>query len=634
MIECKKCNAQFEDDNNFCPECGEPVAASTETVEESAVEDTKEKSAGSKKSKPVIMGIAAVLALVVVVVIIAAIFSGSKRTSMILYKKDNQLCFTYAKKIKPFEVTDELYGGESKSGTPSFVITNNATKIFYSEEISGGSYDLYYRSLKKAKKEGEKIASDVDSFEVTPNGKTVYFISGSSLYSHNLKDKTKIDEDVTRFYMTEDGKKLLYLVKVETTDEDGKTTSSTDLYYKKNAKKDGEKLSSAASSVKYTDDFSVIAFLKDGDTLYYSAKGKEAKKVASDVDYYYVLDNGDFVYEIVEEKTAKYSDIIKDTLKDEERPSSSDDGYANWQAREVIRRRVLQEDTEEKFEYSISKLCYFDGKKETVLTESLSDIVTGNTEENVFVYTAYESYSLPTVDITKFTDELDINSVYEIEDYIQELMETDVKLYAAQGKKSFELLSELEKVSDYAINAKADKFYFIEDEDLYEMKLKNGKAGKKDKIASDVASVACLPDSDDIIYIADYNEEKSYGDLYMNKKKVDTDVYCPYGSFSYFDVYEDTILYMVDYNAEKGEGQLKYFNGKKAIKVADDVKGGKSMFLPNGEIVYIGDWNTEKSYGTLFFSKNGKKSKKVSDDVQAVYGYYYSESDKIASYNN
>ncbi|MBE5963960.1 MAG: zinc ribbon domain-containing protein [Lachnospira sp.] len=634
MIECKNCKAELEDDAKFCPECGNVVETEAASAEAAPVEATvaEQSEEAPKKSngvpKKAIFGIAAAAAVVVLIVIIAAIFSGTKKTSMLIYQKDNQLNFTYASKVKPFEVTEDMLAEEIASATPSFVITNNAKTIFFSEETNGVSYDLYYRNLKKPKKEATKLASDVTAFEVSANGKTVYFTSGGNLYSHNLKDKTKVDEDVTSFWITEDAKQVLY--KVFEASEDG---GESYLYYKK-GKKEAKKLASGISDVSFSEDFKYITYLKE-DALYTIKKFKDPVKVASEVGSYYLCEDNSIFFVKEEDKSIKYSELINDNMKeaDETTPSYGSEDYYNHRTRNRVRNLLSQEGEDApKFEYSVKTLYFYDGKKETAVAEGLDYIRTGSLEENILFYSVNKVSEPKKVDISVFTQEI---GGYEsnVKYYFEDQLESDKEYYFAFEKKAVKFEVEDEDFGDYALNHDASVFYYVEDETLYSMKVKSNKLGKKSKYDSDVYSVMCPADSESVVYFKDYNEEKKYADLYIDKKKVDSDVYCPYGSFSYVDVLDKKIAYLVDYNDEKQYGQLKYFNGRKASKIADDVYYTYIVMLPDGKVAYLADYNKEKGYGTLFLS-NGKKSTKVADDVQRVFPYYYSESNKIASYNN
>ena len=113
-------------------------------------------------------------------------------------------------------------------------------------------------------------------------------------------------------------------------------------------------------------------------------------------------------------------------------------------------------------------------------------------------------------------------------------------------------------------------------------------------------------------------DEDGHGTLFVNGKKIDTDVYDVEG------YYNGKLYYSTDY--DDGEYSLKVSNCKKQGKlIADDVSNVQYI---NQQVYFITDFDDEDENGTLNIV-NGNKFKVVSEDVYQIYEPMLVDEDKM-----
>ncbi|MBQ4066172.1 MAG: hypothetical protein IJD22_00885, partial [Clostridia bacterium] len=140
--------------------------------------------------------------------------------------------------------------------------------------------------------------------------------------------------------------------------------------------------------------------------------------------------------------------------------------------------------------------------------------------------------------------------------------------------------------------------------------------GKAELVDEDVytGSVYFIGDSK-LLYFKDVEDYE--GDLYINGKNIDSDVYVYYSMIRYTD---DTVYYVTDYDDEDGCGTLKMTTGKKGVKLYDDVHS--FSLLPDGTVVFLYDYSDKHFTGELYYC-SGKKAKKIDEDVSCIVSYSY-----------
>ncbi len=662
---CAACGGKIEapeekTDDVIAPEKREPAAEEVPASEPVAAQPEKVE---KKKKKFLIPAIAAV-AVIAIVLVIIALSGGSSAPEGALYLADEELFFTDFGKNGGVQYTDKLndtdydIDDEGASAMDLTLLSMDGKRLFYPDRVDNDGFSLYYKKFGKLDSEGVRIDSNLDSTEyyISENGNLVSYIKDGKLCLYNIKkeDKQKIDSDVSWFCMSEDGKTFLYQ------DYEG------DLF---RYNKEKDKVDSEVGSVWYiSEDFETLIYTKE-DNLYLSVEGKDKKKIDSDVSYVINAYSEDEIYYVKEDLVeAKLSAFVKDDLKEDDAkmtepvvptrptyPESPDypnyweydsdeeydaaydayrvayeayeaeydkyqddmdaywddmddyyDAYNVWE--EKLDRDSLREELEENtVEYTIYKLCYYNGKENAVVCEDMTE------------YDYQISYDSPVILYSQNVREegsaqyklSEIYSIYSLESSIQDSSDASESVkYLAKKAKAVELDVSEEATSFYfSLDAKT-LYYFDEVDDegygeLVSIDISKDKPGKSKPVDDDVYYYGARFIAEDVhVY---YKED---GEVYMNGEKVDweTERY-----YEVWDADNKALYYMCDY--EDGEGTLKMYKKGKSITVSDDVNS--FILTPNGDLLYIYDWDDDDYRGELMLW-NGKKSKAVATEVSAV----------------
>lgn len=646
MITCPKCQKQLEDGTKFCDSCGEPIvetifcpncgnstsaenafcqvcgaSLAAEPVAEPMAEPAPAYTAPApaKSSKKLLVIGAAAAAAVVLIGVILAIVLGGGKPNYALYLKDKNLYYTSASKVKPMQVTDDLFGDmelENKDIANradqyySYAkVSSDGKTIFFPDEFDGnGTFTLYYRSTTSAKKEAKKIDSDVSGYQISDDGKTVVYKKDGNLYKHDLKDKTKIASDVLSYAISDNGKNIFW------------TNTDNNLYVKK-GNKDKEKLDSdvtngftineKGNTVWYEKNHTTVTDADGYTTVaaydYYEHDLKEKKKIASDVygRYGSVADDGEFYY----------------TKKNDDETSLYDFLDSTDQLNEYVKEEVTNTTI------TTYKLFYYDGKGSKEISDSYYSWEDYSYETNAMVFTELGD------DVKVSVEEND--GAYSLLDKLGEAADYKVAVEATVSAL------DIEDVYDLAMTPEGDAIYYVTDvaepqegeEDyvptgtIFKVEISGKKVKKAEKYADDVYAYSLYAlENDVVVYYKDYKRGTSNEDgtstpktftLYVNNEKVADDV----NDIRGYDADEGTLLFETDYNndADKRSFTLNYWNGKKVVKVSDDVYD--CQYTPDGEVLYLKDYSLEKYKGELYIF-SGKKSEKVDDDVVAIVPVY------------
>ena len=405
---------------------------------------------------------------------------------------------------------------------------------------------------------------------LSKDGKTIFFPDrleasddGITLYFRNLskmkKDPVKVDSSMEDYYVNETGTLVTY------------TKSSDDLYQYNVKKEEKEKIASEVADFRIIDDGAKVVYRKNTGELYLWTK-KGSEKLDSDISK----------IQAVYDKTIYYvkdgSLFKKVGTKDKEKIAS--------EISSVIRTFETGEVYYVKNDGG-KMLYFYNGKDSEKIAEYYAGYVTSSTKATAVAFYANESES-----------------------------SSKSKLYVAIKKNVNEV--DLEDVAGGSFASDGKSLYVIADlnkdgtaGDLYRISVSGSKIGKPEKYDTDVTGRGLTITDGKVLYFKDY--KKNAGDLYCNKKKVDSDVYAY--SINYC---KDTkqIFYMTDYNSDKEIGTLKVSkNGGKAKKIQDDVYD--PVVLPNGYVLYLYDYSTKYSKGDLYLYKGGKPVK-LDEEVSVV----------------
>ena len=701
MITCPKCNKELEDGTKFCDDCGEQIVetifchncgqqTSTEYAfcqscgASLAVEEPKEETKNEnviqnllsklpfKLSKKLLMiGAGALAAVVLVIVILAIALSGGKKNNYILYLKDKEIFFTQVSKMKPWQVTENLVDVEGVENAQLSYFAQNVgvyiqlskdgKNIFYIDKISDNSMTLYYRSATNAKKEPVKIDSDVETYRISENGKTLVYLKGEDgdLYKHDLKDREKIATDVSTFLMSKDAKTIIWK------NDDG------DLYMQK-GNKDKEKLDSEIDYIELvSEDFKTIWYVKEG-SFYEMVLGKDKEKLASDVysvlaayesgEFYYLKSDAtekvlyDYVdddlaasdaamtepvypeyptypdypyswnYETYEAYEAAYAEYQKQYDAVQKKYNEDVDKY--YTARDEWSAKVSRDSTRdslknEKVEQTTYTLYYNNGKEDKELTANYTSGSAEYSRDNqILIYGASEPGEVGKMKMSEIQSYWDVyNKVTEAKDEASEIyialkdtvttvdQTAAERFWIAEDGKAVYFLDNVDYGGEEAEES-SDKEPHGE---LYKMEISGTKVKKTAQYDSDVYySNISLKDNGKLLYYKSYKNGK--GELYMDKDKVADDV----RNYIY-NADSNTVACMTDWNSEKSYGTLRLWKKGKLEKVEDDVYSYN--MTPDGEVLFIKEYSAKNYKGELYILK-GSKAKRIDDDVVAIIPVY------------
>lgn len=618
-----------------------------------------------------------------------------KGQSYALYLKDNQLFYNSLKKdSKSWQVTSDLFDSDDVSNNTAAslgsqlgyytYLTEDSKYIFYVDKIDmdgDNGPSLYYREVNNEKKDPVKIDANVGQFYVNKNSTLVTYLKGEDgdLYQYNIKkdSKDKIASEVTEFVVSEDGKTVYF------GNEEGSI-------YMKLAGKDKEKLASEIDSLEYISLEKKTFYYTKEDALYKQVVGKDKEKILSDIkDVLAIYDSGEIYYTTGESKEVPLINYVTDDMKEADaamqeprypeypnypsRPSqpyswmydsvaeyesalavyqqelenynaeydrirneydqaveayrTASDEYYKKQNRDSMRADLAEQKI---MEHSYS-LYYFDGKKETLVSDAIyyygyadrSSIYTNDyaaSDAAVIRYEATKPSELKTIKLSE------IDSIYSVENMVSEAMDAAVEMHIAVKATDTALQAEKE-IHCFTMSDDGSDIYYIDnvaDEKnygtLYHMTINKGTLGKAEVYDNDVYyGYLSIQEDGKVTYFKEVTtveaEGDSYGfdkgELYLNKTRVDYDVRT--ASVLYDE--DNGMLYYTDYNQEKKCGTLKIFKGNKATKIADDVYS--RIMLPNGHVLYLSDYSLKNYKGQLNDWSNGK-NKKLDDDVAAL----------------
>ena len=635
------------------------------------------------------LGVACITVVIVFIVVIFTGKNIKKQNNYVMYMKEEEIFFNNLKKnSKSWQVTTRLIDFENLDDNIMLSITkynmSNCTYvskdskyIFFADKLDNVSnyyFNLYYREINKEDSEAFKIDSDVRVYCVNDNSTLVTYTKGeeNNLYQYNIKDdsKEKVASNITNWKVSDDGKTIIY------TDEEYN-------FYRKESGEDKEKIASNISRITFvSDDFKTIYYEKDS-SLYIKEDGEDKVKIDSDVyDVVIVYETGEIYYVTKDDgKTTLMDYVIDDKLADDnkitgypsaeypiypDKPSRWDydsneeytEAYYEWQDKvekynieyervdkkfreEVaayeakIKRDELRESLKKrKLSYTECTLYYYDGNEAKFITDTYyhrADDGPMGVEEDILIsekspVISYMAYDLSTIKSYKLSE---ISSVYELEEEIENSITADRYITVKEVATVIEPEKEVENL---IINKNGTLVYYLDDVseeksygDLYQITISKGVVGEPQMYDSDVMIGGCeFVDNTRIKYFKDYSKFGT-ADLYIDKEKIDYDVY-----YSNILVQSGKVVYMTDYNDEKCYGTLKVYEDKKSVTIGEEVYN--YCITPDGRVVYLYDYSMKYYKGELYVWDNGEKTK-IDDDVMEFiniddnkYRYYSSYS--------
>ncbi len=633
---CHNCGIANAENDTFCYSCGTPLDGTNE-----------KKRDGKFNIKKAVKGIAA-LAGIAVVVICAFLFVGRVgKKSTLIFLSNNEIMGVKGK--ESYVIGEEAYESKSNAYGPYsswynlVQLSKDGRYIYYPQNYSNGSFDLYYKKLGKEDAEETKICSEISTFEVLKNGKVIYQEQGNSnrLYITDLKDKKKIASDVEWFMVSEDEK---YVFWYTSGDEDKMYVCDIAL------KNDKIKLDTNVTEVVYiSDDFQQIVYRKDDD-LYNLSKFKNKQRIDSDVDNCFVSKKGDNteVYYLKDEgeETYSYMEIVNDDLAEQDaaitEPNITD--YQHVETKQSFwgpREETVTEDAYyielEKYMQKVERDNIRESWKNhgyTVNYKTIFHYVPGEedsqklTEDAIGIYSNYWNSSaflyrtLQEEDIEKFAfSKLMEMEIYEAEETLEEAYSDAAIFYVVSGEKEAEIQIDFKEYGNQTemlgTSKDGEECYFsIHRSDTSETTLFKTSLGKMDGVA-----VLVTEELDEVELITDKGlyymteVEDGVGTLYLNDEEIASDVQI--NSIRSMKSGEG-VLYLTDADDRNNMGTLHMYCNQKSVEIGDDVTGYCSD--EEGNVAFLVDYNFDKNRGDLMEYKNGKVTS-IEDDVTCILYY-------------
>ncbi len=642
---CANCGLEVSAEYAFCEKCGSPLSS------DPASKDVSNKVNVGKKTG-MLLAIGGVVAIAILILLLC-LFSGGKNeaASYGLYLKDNEIFYSNLKEgSKPIQITSELFadGFEEKYGedfreelaqyigsTLSDVtgVSANGSRFIFPDKLNynDNGFALYNMTISgEEKNDTNKIGSDIDAdmVAISEDLNIITYVTDyeGSLYQYDVEkdEKTKIAVDVAGISVSKDGKILYYI-------------NDDDAVYVKCAGKDREKISGEDSNVVYISEDYSTAYIMWEESLYKCQIGKEKEKIASDVNYVLkIYESGEMYYlsnkNIIE--TALWDYVTDDygeadaAFSEPERPEapkwydyvsdaqydaayeSYEQAYANYEkeleaykekeARDEFRKLI----DDESVSVSLYSLCYFDGNKETTITDVCSDMHLSARSNPVIIYGTYNGTSDVTVKLSDYSYIYDIKTAVEsatILSYHLAVEGNTVHEFDATDETLFRLNDSGTTVS--YINRDENSY----SGDLYKMTIKGDKVSQSELYDSDVyCSYMKFSGDDQLVYYKNDSDA-----LYIDGKEVA------------LDVDEDTIYISPELNGvlflteedDEDRATLKLFRDDIVVKISDDVSD--YSVAPDGRILYLYDYSWKYYKGELRVWDNGD-THKVDDDVICI----------------
>lgn len=674
-MKCGKCGAENRDTNAFCDSCGayledtvtgEDTVEKKEEIKNKSSKKTKKKlpvifgkknkkknqtaqtantrNSGRKKAdkKKLIAGLVLALAVVIVSVTAAFVFSGDKENSApVVYVKENSVMAQKVGENAPFVISDNF--SETDNAELVAVFNEDGDKLLYSEsyttENGTNTYKLYYRDIMNETSEissadsskGLFLASNVYSQpKASENFKRIAYLrspsdKGGKLKVHNLKEEISIDTDVVDFYISDDGKNVIYLKK---------NGNALDLYeckVKSNAKP--VFIEGAVDEIFILDgDFDLYAYTKtssDGKKGLFSVKREKSALINADVKEVYAANSGaenDSIYFVSEKELSyKWSEIVSDDLYESDgnitepvrENYGSEDEYNEAKAlfdaktaRDSLRAAISDGTLKE-----ISKELYVYSDKEPVLVSEFTGKVYGVYEGAV----VYSAFSMPENMKIKISELSRYGSNLPVPDGNTPVLAKGEYFYVKATDKEPVLINE---------DAKHSNSLFLSENSLYiaencDENFKSGDIVKWDMKKSAGTRIdagvflknVCFTPSGSVYYVKDM--KNTTGTLYCYNGKKSEEIQKEVSKL--YAAGNESVFFMTDYNESTESGTLNVCEKFSPRHVDTNVYDGAFTFRGDGEVFYIKGYSQEKGSGNLYRSLGKKDVSLVSEYVSQIF---------------
>lgn len=599
-------------------EAEQPVSQEAEQIPEAIPEQPEEPKKPCACKKKALMA-AAIAVVAVLVILLANLLGGNGSDNYGLFLKDKEILLVdkpggTAKEItRQFIAENDLSASDyeeivSEVAAVMVQVRQNGNRVFFPDKLGSSSSGLtmYYRDLNGSDKDPVKIDSEITRFYVSEDGKRVVYLKGkdNKLYIHDLQQKTRLAEGVKDVTVSDDCKTIGYL------------TDEANFYFWKDGK-EAQKLAIDVERAYYDTDRSDFYFLKEG-VLYRQQIGVEERtSLAQEVDHVLAVYDSGEVYYVRENKVERnLTDYVEDDLLLEDKkitepktpvyPEKPSYPYSwNYTTDADYQKAKAEYDTALKeYEQTCEKLeTEYKAAQEKYYQKLARDELRENLKAGKKEYTEYALYHHDGTQESVLTEAMTGLSSLT---YSMEKAVVQYNVYNATEIKKVKLselkaATEVSKLIEEAMYSSSDVYVAVGPNSVLV-----GENEAKNFIIS--------PDCASLYYLDDVNEE---GEADLYRMSIDTKEQQA-GLPELFDSEVDKaqglafmkddsrILYAKSVDAVKHTGDL-YIAGQ----MLDYDMYLRDMAFRDDRVVYFTDWDSSAASGTLQIKQIGQEEKTV-----------------------
>ena len=601
-------------------EMQEPVAEEIEEVMEEPAEETVEEveaeeipvEKAAEKGGSNVIGIVLGLALFIAFLAVVWMTPIGKvvKDTGVLYAKDNGLYY-YDMKNEPYLLQEDISAGGGYnyfySAWGAGVSQDNEDLYYTANVQADGTYDLYYKNLKKGGEPAE-AACDVVDHIVSKNGDMAAFLTQAkdglqlSLFdgeeSYAVSKEMALEEDA--YALSADGKYLVY----------------RDAYGILHATETAR----SAKPAELTDDCPLYALAED--TLYFVSKAdgmyniysydfkNEPVLVAENAQYMELMPNGrDLLYGVKPTEIIPYSELLEDDMAEIDAAMKEDDpNYEQKLMRDKLREAMKSGEGLEPLlqEYYILS----NGKAKLVADNVVSAIAVADSDKNFI--TGYKAKPFQPLYLSVIGGGLEMVDMI----YYMSINYGGMQPFLADGFGNVEVLSGSEgfDVQLNTVQVSADgseAAYLAQDANGSNMliQMEIGKAAEAAAVQKNVEEFAFVG-RNDLFYYYDYaNGAGKLAKAGEGENSIDA------ASGVQFAKDAGRVYYLLlDQNT--GNGKMEWWDGENR----ETIDGGVFAFQykGNGKAALVYGYDVQKLTGDLGYY-DGKGVTKLDEDITAIF---------------
>lgn len=646
-MNCANCGTPLNENEYFCPNCGaaaekqengnqNPKAAAEKKQKRDKM-PKKEHKPASKKAKILLTVLAAVIAAVAVIIGVAVKKSQTAdSTAPVIYVKENSVMVQSLDGDNPFVLTKTYSAGNVDESYTDYIVTNEQGNLaIYPDSITDEngtvSYKLYYRDIDKetsALSGADSAMGILLSTSVYGTAKadakfdTIAYLKnydkneGGKLRVHNLKNEINIDSNVTSFYISDNGKYVVY------TKLNG---SNSDLYRckikKKNCKPELLKSNILSFYMLADKDFSVYAYINADNILNYVDKKGNETLVANGVTEAFALPKTDkkiknIYYYLTSEEQYLWQEILFDDMYEAD---SENTAPTAEQKAEIDKRNAFRTAMAGKSMSRTTKFLYwFNDESKSRLCDNVEEIMLITDD-----YIVYKGGDGPDFSNLKMSDMAKYD--YDFQTANEKLIGLgDVYVrYKTYAGNPVNLTEDYKECKFVTVSDNERFFYLMENfnettqtGDLYRFDAKNTAAVTNSKIDAGVSADDITLTKSGAVYYRKNASSAGSAELYVCMSSKPTKVVD--GIYSIYPAGYESVMCLADLN--DGKGTLYLCEKSKAKKIDTDVVEQAFAYRDGSNVFYIKSLG-DKSSGNLCWSKKGKDAPSlVSEYVSSVVG--------------